>query len=139
MSACIYIKGENVILIFKRSCVTIVLFGVMQDSVLGPVLFVIFINDVSCGIVQAQIKLLADDVNLYSSVNAFNCGDLQQSLDLLSSWAKTWQLNINRGKCSVLSIQINKNLLFLIHISLTDHNSLTRLLLLILVYWLVHV
>ena len=61
----------------------------------------------------AKLKLFADDVKLYSSFNVdvsncgvdvSNCGDLQQSLDLLSSWANSWQLNINISKCSVLSI-----------------------------------
>jgi len=79
--------------------------GVPQCSVLGPVLFLLFINDVSFTCIgQAKLKLFADDIKLYSSfkVDGFNCGDLQQSLDLLSSWAKSSQLNINISKCSVL-------------------------------------
>jgi len=52
---------------------------------------------------QAKLKHFADDIKLYSSfkVDVFNCGDLQQSLDLLLSWAKSWQLNINISKCSI--------------------------------------
>jgi len=67
----------------------------------------LFINDVSFTCIgQAKLKLFADDNKLYSSfkVDVFNCGVLQQSLDLLLSWAKFWQLNINISKCSVLSI-----------------------------------
>jgi len=47
-----------------------------------------------------KLKLIADDINLYSSFNVdvSNCGDIQQSLDLLSLWAKSWQLNINIRK-----------------------------------------
>jgi len=78
---------------------------------IGTVLFLLFINDVSFTCIgQAKLKLFADDIKLYSSVfkvyvfNKNYCGDLQQSLDLLSSWAKSWQLNINRSKCTVLSI-----------------------------------
>ena len=81
--------------------------GVPQSSVFGPVFFLIFINDVSSTCIgQAKLKLFADDVKLYSAFNVdvSNCGDLQQSLDLLSSWANSWQLNINISKCSVVSI-----------------------------------
>ena len=89
------------------SSVTSVLSGVPQDSVFGPDLFLIFINDVSSTCIgQAKLKLFADNVKLYSSfiVDVSNCGDLQQSLDLLPSWANSWQLNINISNCSVLSI-----------------------------------
>jgi len=68
----------------------------------------------------------------------FNCGDLQQWLDLLSSWAKSWQLHTNISKCSVLSDHYKFESI-IPHISLTYLNSRTRLLLLILVYWLIDV
>jgi hypothetical protein len=107
MSAFIHNREQCVVLDNCFSSVTSVLSGVPQGSVLGPVLFLIFINDVSSTCVgQAKLKLFADDVKLYSSFNVdvSNCGDLQQSLDLLSSWANSWQLNINISKCTVLSI-----------------------------------
>ena len=81
--------------------------GVPQGSVLGPVLFLIFINDVSSTCIdQTKLKLFADDYKLYSSFNVdvSNSSNLQQSLDLLSSWANSWRLNINISKCSVFSI-----------------------------------
>ena len=81
-----------------------------QGSVLGPVLFLIFINDVSSiRIGESKLKLFADDVKLYSSVDVdvSNCDDLQQSIELFSSWAKSWQMSINISKCSVLSIHHN--------------------------------
>jgi len=72
-------------LLFKRNYS--VLGGLPLGSVIGPVLFLLFINDVSFTCIgQAKLKLFADDIKLYSSfkVDVFNCGDLQQSLDLLS-------------------------------------------------------
>jgi len=107
VSAFVHNRVQCVVLDNCFSSVTNVLSGVPQGSVLGPVLFLIFINDVSSTCIgQAQLKLFADDVKLYSSFNVdvLNCGDLQQSLDNLSSWAKSWQLTINISKCSVLSI-----------------------------------
>jgi len=81
-----------VVLDYCFASITSVLSGVPQGSVLGPVLLLLFINGVSftC-IVQAKLKLFADDIKLYSSLNVdvFNCGGLQQSLDLLSLWAKS--------------------------------------------------
>ena len=107
ISAFIHNREQCVVLDNCFSSVTSVLSGVPQGSVLGPVLFLIFINDVSSiSVGESKVKLFADDIKLYSSFNVdvSNCGDLQQSIDLLSSWAKSWQLRINISKCSVLSI-----------------------------------
>ena len=103
MSAFIHNREQCVVLDNCFSSVTCV----PQGSVLGPVLFSIFVNDVSFTCIgQAKLKLFANDFKLYSSFNVdvSNCGDLQQSLDLLSSWANSWQLHINISLCSVLSI-----------------------------------
>jgi len=61
--------------------------------------------NVTC-IGHAKLELFTDDVKLYSSSNydVLNLGDLQQSIDLLPSWAMYWQLKINISKWSVLSI-----------------------------------
>ena len=110
ISAFIHNREQCVVLDNCFSSFTSVLSGVPQGSVLGPVLFFIFINDVSSTCIgQAKLKLFADDVKLYSSFNVdvSECGDLQQSLDLLPSWANSWQLNINISKCSVLFVHHN--------------------------------
>jgi len=104
--AFIYKREHCVVFDNCFSSVTSVLSGVPQGSVLA-LFFLLFINDVSFPCIgQAKLKLFADDIKLYPSfqVDVFNCGDLQQSLDLLSSWAKSWHLKINISKCSVLSI-----------------------------------
>ena len=77
-----------------------------QGSVLGPILFLVYINDVEsvcCG--TSKLQLFADDVKLYSNMSLDDIpDDLQQSLDNLSEWAAAWQLAINIEKCAVLSI-----------------------------------
>jgi ribonuclease P/MRP protein subunit RPP40 len=81
--------------------------GVVQGSVLGPTLFLIFINDITsvCND-NVKIKLFADDVKLYSVIDISNCTvSLQESLDCLASWASSWQLSINISKCNVLSLR----------------------------------
>jgi hypothetical protein len=82
-----------------------VLSGVPQGSVLGPVLFVLFINDiVSICEGNTKIKLFADDAKLYTVVTV-NDSSLQISLNNLSAWASDWQLVINILKCCILAIR----------------------------------
>lgn len=89
-----------------------VISGVPQGSVLGPILFIIFINDV-CEIIvgNTTCKLYADDIKLYASVDFSGISqDLQASLDNLKLWSNTWQLRVNINKCNVL--RIGKNCVF---------------------------
>lgn len=88
------------------SSVSSVISGVPQGSVLGPVLFLVFINDIDV-ICQgrSRIKLFADDLKIYNIVDITNpTASLQLSLDQLVIWSAEWQLPININKCSVLTI-----------------------------------
>ena len=84
-----------------------VLSGVPQGSVLGPTLFILFINDVVDCFKNLSVctKLFADDLKLYSSYSAMSTSDdLQNALDCLYLWAIKWQLQINFDKCKTLRI-----------------------------------
>ena len=79
-----------------------VLSGVPQGSVLGPILFLIYINDLDDSITSNILKF-ADDTKLFRKVNTD--GDkqyLQNDLDRLVKWSEKWQMLFNFGKCKCL-------------------------------------
>lgn len=79
--------------------------GVPQGSILGPILFLLYVNDMpDC--VSSTAKLFADDTKLYREiVNHNDCQRLQEDLNTLSAWSKTWLLRFNETKCVVLRIR----------------------------------
>ena len=76
--------------------------GVPQGSVLGPLLFIIYINDLPES-VQSYTAIFADDTKLYRPIiNAEDSNILQSDLDLLVEWCKVWLMNFNYSKCKHL-------------------------------------
>ena len=76
--------------------------GVPQGTVLGPLMFLLYINDISNNI-HSPLHLFADDCHFYRVINSEQDAlRLQQDFNTLSSWAKTWQLKFNISKCSIL-------------------------------------
>ena len=76
--------------------------GVPQGSVLGPILFLIYINNLDDSITSNVLKF-ADDTKLFRKVNTD--GDkqhLQNDLDRLVKWSEKWQMLFNFGKCKCL-------------------------------------
>ena len=70
--------------------------GVPQGSVLGPLLFLIYINDLERNI-KSNIKFFADDTMLFSIVKdpAISANNLNHDLDIIQQWAYQWKMEFN--------------------------------------------
>lgn len=94
----VVIKGE-------KSSYKLVQAGVPQGSVLGPLLFLIYINDIVKGI-DSIIKLFADDTSIYLSLD-----DVQMRTEILNSdmkkitdWSTKWKVDFHPGKTELITL-----------------------------------
>ena len=101
-------RKQHVVLGNAYSSLCNVLSGVPQGSILGPLLFIIYINDLPTSI-SSKIRLYADDVILYRVIlSSEDAIILQQDLNKLVSWAATWLMSLNLDKCEHLLVTNKK-------------------------------
>ena len=95
-------RSQRVIVNGKLSASCPVSSGIPQGSVLGPVLFLCFINDLPEE-VTSEVKLFADDTKVYHVVDNQNDAEsLQKDIHAVSAWAEKWKLQFNVSKCKVV-------------------------------------
>ena len=83
--------------------------GVPRGSVLGPLLFLIFVNDISEWI-KSNVKMFADNSKVWTRISTLRDGEvLQDDLNNLMSWSDKWKLEFNPEKCKVMHIGHSKN------------------------------
>ena len=88
----------------SKSNWTEVISGVLQGSVLGPILFILYMNDLPDAI-SCVLKLFADDTELYRTLDSYGDSNmLQMDLYELDSWSESWQMKFNIQKCKVLHL-----------------------------------
>lgn len=84
--------------------------GVPQGSHLGPLLFILFINDIMENITFAKLLLYADDVKLFHTICSISDAiKLQRDIDALAEWARQNKLKLNIKKCKSMSFQNSSN------------------------------
>jgi len=97
-------RRQRVVINGTSSSWTSVKSGVPQGSVLGPLLFIIYINDIDVGMVSRVAKF-ADDTKLGASVsNPDNIKTLKLDLIKIAEWSERWQMPFNLDKCKVMHI-----------------------------------
>jgi retron-type reverse transcriptase len=83
--------------------------GVPQRSVLGPILFIIFINEIS-ELLMSINELYADDTKLIKEINSeYDAIMLQDDIDKIVAWTRTWLMRLNENKCKIMYIGAEKS------------------------------
>ena len=101
-------RSQSVVLDGEHSDSCPVLSGVPQGSVLGPCLFLMYINDMPNSI-KSNIRLFADDTIMYLTIsNQDDCHALKSDLTKLEAWEKEWLMAFNPDKCEVIRITKKK-------------------------------
>eukprot|EP00745_Piridium_sociabile_P045807 TRINITY_DN9988_c0_g1_i5.p1 TRINITY_DN9988_c0_g1~~TRINITY_DN9988_c0_g1_i5.p1 ORF type:complete len:555 (+),score=115.26 TRINITY_DN9988_c0_g1_i5:397-2061(+) len=101
-------RKQAVVVDGVKSDYTPVRSGVPQGSVLGPSLFLVYINDLSDR-VDSPTRLLADDTILYRPISSTSDQQtLQEDLQKLEQWESDWDMDFHPDKCEVLSVSRRK-------------------------------
>ena len=106
------LKWMNSFLTGRKQCVVVegkksewkpVVSGIPQGSVIGPILFVCFINVLPSKVEYNMCKLFADDCKIYGVIDLpRNTSTIQSDLDDLRNWSEYWQLPFNESKCKAI-------------------------------------
>jgi len=103
-------RSQRVVINGKFSRWLPVTSGVPQGSILGPLLFLLYIDDLATVVHHSTIKLFADDVGIYHEVKGYeDCKKLQDDLNRIFLWTVKWQLRLNSQKCNALMITRKRN------------------------------
>ena len=104
-------RRQQVVLDGKSSSPAPVTSGVPQGTVLGPLLFLVYINDLPSR-ATSSVRLFADDCLLYRVIKGHQDAErLQADLNQLQEWEKDWQMLFNPDKCEHIRITNKRNII----------------------------
>ena len=104
-------RTQTVVVDGERSEEAEVISGVPQGTVLGPLLFILYINDIGEN-TSSTIRLFADDCLIYKNIKSqSDAATLQEDLDTMVSWSKKWQMSFNAKKCTLLCVARKRNVI----------------------------
>ena len=120
-------RTQSVIVDGSRSTTSPVTSGVPQGSVLGPLLFLLFINDLPLVLdPSTKCRLFADDCLVYREINnTLDQVKLQEDLNALEKWSHQWGMRFNAKKCNIMTIARGKPLqkMYQLDNTILDHVS----------------
>ena len=103
-------RTQKVVLNGKQSETIPVTSGVPQGTVLGHLLFLVYINDLPDKVRSSTARLFADDCLLYRNVKTpQDVASLQEDLNALQAWEKDWQMAFNPSKCQTIHFTRKRN------------------------------
>ena len=83
--------------------------GVPQGSILGPKLFLMYVNDLPSELKQSKSSLFADDSKLFRRIcSIVDCIMLQNDLNLLHVWCSLWKISLNIKKCCSIAFTLKR-------------------------------
>ena len=96
-------RKQSVVVDGKQSSLIDVVSGVPQGTVLGPLLFLLHINDLP-SVVSSNVRLFADDCLICRNFKNKDQIALQKDLNLLENWGSTWGMRFNAAKCNIMRV-----------------------------------
>lgn len=113
-------RSQRVVVDGATSTMASVISGVPQGSVLGPLLFLLYINDLPAS-VKSNVRLFADDCVIYRTIHSVqDTLQLQSDLDKLSEWEQKWKMGFNISKCHIMHVSRSRRT---INTTYTLHNE----------------
>ncbi len=110
---CLNDRKQRVVINGSASDWVPVISGVPQGSVLGPVLFIIYINDIDLGL-NNFIAKFADDTKIgNSAISDLDRQSLQEDLRKISAWCDRWEMPFNVNKCHTLQVGTKKRKIYM--------------------------
>ena len=107
----LYERQQRVVIDGKHSNWLPVTSGIPQGSLLGPALFVLFINGMPCAVSDnTTLALFADDSKCFRTIRSpLDCAQFQTDIDTLVEWSYAWKLTFNFDKCSLCTVTKKRN------------------------------